>query len=90
MSQPLCVRRVPTSLYVRFEVWLSHPHMYGENVGVRPVLQPRQEPSPHVRGKHFLTRLNNQSSRETDSLCVFPLRGLGLTFYQTVTLKLVT
>lgn len=64
--------------------------MYGENPQTHQIPDTHLEPSPHVRGKHFLTRLNNQSSRETDSLCVFPLRGLGLTFYQTVTLKLVT
>ena len=76
MSQPLCVRRVPTSLYVRFEVWLSHPHMYGENLLRLVKRSPYTEPAPRVRGKHLLARLNAQSNRETDSGAI-PLRELG-------------
>ena len=65
------------------------PRIQGKLVAKQKVYASEVEPSPRIQGK-LLTRLNTRSSRKSDSLCVFPSRGLGLTFCQTVTLKQVT
>ena len=54
---------------------LSHPRVYGENVTFTLEAVVGFKPSPRVRGKRFLTRLNAQSSHEPDSLYVFPYVG---------------
>ena len=49
--------------------------MYGENQSTITAALVHMEPSPHVRGKRFLTRLNAWSSHKIDLLYVFPYVG---------------
>ena len=53
--------------------------MYGESPSESQLAEIRQEPSPHVRGKYFPTRVNTRQSRELDSLSS-PMRldGTGI------------
>ena len=57
---------------------MSHPRVYGENGGSAYLVLACYEPSPRVRGKPFLTRLNAWANREIHSLCMFSLTWGGL------------